>query len=59
MYDSFEQVKILLETGTGETKSVVIMADGMPCEGDTSSVGKYDSYQSGFMYPLFLLNFLN
>lgn len=47
MYDSFEQVKILLETGTGETKSVVIMADGMPNVGNTSSVGKYDSYQNG------------
>lgn len=47
MYDSFEQVKILLETGSGETKNVIIMADGMPCEGNTSSSGKYDSYQNG------------
>lgn len=38
MFESFEDVKILLETGDGDSKNVIIMADGMP----NSSPSDYD-----------------
>lgn len=48
MHDGMEQVKVILESSSGERKSVIIMADGMPNEGETDySVDYgYDSEQN-------------
>lgn len=48
LYDGMEKVKLILETSTGQKKSVIIMLDGMPnkgCENYTIDYG-YNSHQN-------------
>lgn len=47
-YKGMEEVKLILDNGTGERKSVIIMLDGIPNKGNenyTTDYG-YDSYQN-------------